>query len=245
MPVRDLELKRELEEEIGEPSADAQTIYDILANADIDGLTTQGNSLSDRIKGNIPSTLKRESALFGWQSALTYTQPDRVATSTTGGGSVTFGEEGAEVKPGTTAGDVARLKGYFADHARSGKVKTAFIFYLQTAPPYTNEFEMGWMDLNVNQDIGAYIDLTSEEYHAGTTTQALPSLNANAITLLEIEIGFDVGETEFHLKQPDAGVDETVTLSETNRGRRGMVISNSNGASEAVRVFYAKQVVIP
>lgn len=47
------QVESELEEEIGNPSADGQTLYDILANTALTALTTNGDSLADRILENL------------------------------------------------------------------------------------------------------------------------------------------------------------------------------------------------
>lgn len=47
------ETEAEIQDEVGSPSADGQTLYDILANADVDALTTHGDSLANRIDDNL------------------------------------------------------------------------------------------------------------------------------------------------------------------------------------------------
>lgn len=49
-------VEEEVEEEVGNPQADAQTIYDLLANADIDAAALVADSFLGRVKSFFPTT---------------------------------------------------------------------------------------------------------------------------------------------------------------------------------------------
>lgn len=48
----------------------------------------------------------------GWSSPLTYAQPDNIAVSTSGNGSVDFGSNGAAFSAGGTTGNHAQMDAY-------------------------------------------------------------------------------------------------------------------------------------
>jgi len=156
----------------------------------------KGNHIPPKL-GTDPFVVRNEAAIRGWGKFLGQTLPREIGTYTTGGGGVGVTHYGADVSPGTTAGDVARIGGIDNRRFTSGLLKTAIIFWPGNATPFTDEAEVGWAHTAVNVTQGAYLDLTDGNYHAGGTTEAATLPPINEATLLIIEIDLDKGETRF------------------------------------------------
>jgi len=242
------DVEGEIQDETGAPSADNQTLYDILANADQGTLTTSGDSIADRIDDYVsnagvnPAIVRREAGVQGWAQSFQYVQPDEVATSTTGGGSVTFEDIGAKMTAGTTSGDTAKLKGLdlqYTDYVDLIKL-VAVITSRSTTPP-TDDVEIGICRDGVNTDAGAYLDFTAQQYHAGYTTTAATVPAGNEPIVLVVEIDYAAGESRFEQR---GAVNETATIADTNPPEWVIAQLNSNGGGEIYTLNYVKEIII-
>jgi len=189
------------------------------------------------------SIVRKEAGVQGWESALTQSQPDRLTVVTTGGGTVSFIENGASVSPGATAGDTAGLEALRGTNYVPGisMIKIATVYQSLDATPLTDDFELGGPSDSVNSDSGAYLDLTSGEYHAGVSTKDATLPSSQEGVLLEIEIDLEEGETRF---SQSGAVEESETIGEADGGIMNLITSNSNGVGETVQLLYARQVVL-
>jgi len=242
------DVEGEIQDETGAPSADNQTLYDILANADQGTLTTSGDSIADRIDDYIsnagvdPAIVKRESGIFGFECSLANSAP-REITTTTSGGAVNFtSEDGMAVNPSTTSGNTAKVKtigpGFGSFDLR--KIVTAIKPLDPT--PFADDFEAGFTGYGVNTDSGAYIDFTTAEYHAGTNTAAATLPGQGNVSILIIESDSAANETRFEQR---GAVNESVTVagaSSPNTDERIQV--NSNGNGERVGFLFWKEMWI-
>jgi len=238
----------EIQDETGAPSADNQTLYDILANADQGTLTTSGDSIADRIDDYVsnagvdPAIVRRKAGVQGWAHSLPYTQPDEIGTEVTGGGSVSFTKDGAVTNPGTTTGDVAKVYSLNNPYSDSlDLLRFVGIITPWVTTPYTDDTEVGLTHPNVNNDYGAYLDLTAEEYHAGASTSAATLPAQYSTSVLIIEIDFAAGETRFEQR---GSVSETATIADTSAPYNGRVLMNSNGAGDELYTRFMKEMYI-
>jgi len=240
------DVEGEIQDETGAPSADAQTLYDILANADQGTLTTSGDSIADRIDDYIsnagvdPAIVKRQSKLNGWSKSMQYSAPREVSTAVSGGASATFGDNGVALSPGTTTGDEVYLKGIdFGGVGGISHIITGILYVCVDAPPLTDSIELGHLFTSANMDRGGYLDLTSQVYHAAATTAGATTPAVDDATLLIVDQDFVNSQTVF---TQEGGVDETVTIgSVDNTTSGGLVVGESNGAGETIRVYHAYQ----
>jgi len=189
-----------------------------------------------------PAIVRREAGVQGWAKALQQGQPRGMATSVTGGGSVTFDKFGANVSAGTTTGDTARVMTvYMYAPDTLDLIKFVATYSTNYNTPLTDDVEIGLSDTGVNTDVGAYLDLTTQEYHAGATTSAAATPALGDLTVLLIEIDFAAGETRFEQR---GGVSESATIAEVNFPYEARINTNSNGTGETLRMQFIKEVYI-
>ena len=169
------------------------------------------------------------SALHGFETVPTYTQPDRLTNSATGGVSVVFNDLGVRLDGSTTSGDTGRIDTIRSVAYQNFSQVVIEIGYVTggTAPPYTDDVEYGvLLNSGVNQDRGAYLDFTSSEYHVDTATVPATLPGTFASVLLRIKIDYAAGETTF---TQSGAVSESVTISAADTGQRAAVAYGSNG----------------
>jgi len=237
------DVEGEIQDETGTPSADNQTLYDILANADQGTLTTSGDSIADRIDDYIsnagvdPATVRREAGVTGFRKMMGTSQPREIATSVSGG-SVTFDSNGAHVTAGTTSGDTAALLpvDWLDGPGQVGIIKAVIIFKPEQATPYGDAFRVG-IDSGVTAGDGAVLNLMDGVYEAGGTTASATLPAQNEWSTLSIEVDFDVGETRF---QQEGDVSESVTIGNVGSMFDNGTHSTSNGNGEEVCIKFIK-----
>jgi hypothetical protein len=151
--------------------------------------------------------------------------------SSSGSASVEFRRSGALLRGSATAGDSASIYGFHnVAFGEFSEIHTLIGYWILGAnPPYTDDAELGTMETSVNSDVGAYLDFTTGEYHAGATTAAatLPGNFENC--LLKIEQDFVNNETRFG---QSGAVDESVTVADVEVGKEAIGQYVSNGADE-------------
>jgi hypothetical protein len=173
--------------------------------------------------------------------------PDEVGVGTTGDARYNSNDYGIWIGGSTTAGDTARIQTLRVNSLNDfSKVISVFDLWVLESP-IADDIEVGSIDQNgVNLDKGAYFDLATEEYHVGGVTKpaTIPGSFTNTRLVIEEDIVND--ETTFTQSTRSSGVNESVTISNTNFGNDRIVVYSSNennDRSPAVARF--KRVFIP
>jgi len=186
-----------------------------------------------------PAIVKRQAGVQGVSLFLGGTQPRQILTETVGGGSVSFNVNGANVSAGTTTGDTAEIHSISRTWAGNvDLIRTVVLYVCDWAPPYTDDVEIGSCYHVVNADNGGYLDLTTEEYHAGASTAAATTPAADSYSVLIVEQDFVDGETRFEQR---GAVNETATIAAVDEGTFGICTMESNGGGGLIRIAFLKQ----
>ena len=216
------------EDDIGSPSVDGQTLYDLLANADISTVTDVANSLTATVRGNLdaavssratPAEVSRRIRVVT-ESGLG-SQPPEVQTKTSGtnGGATSFDEFGGGVSSATATDDAAAIYSLAFDNVASlsGVVLVGGLFYHDTAigTASTDYPVLGYLDTvtpdatpnNIavfNPGAGDSTSGNVRVDNGGTDTDgsvSYPSLTE--IHYYEVAIDTDAGETRFYIDDSD------------------------------------------
>lgn len=197
---------------------------------------------SGGVGGVNPAIIRREADVQGWAVSLQYSQPSEISTAVTGGGSVTFDQYGMEANPGTTAGDTADVESLNLGTFDALDLHKFIAVIEPRAPtPLTDDAEVGFISSGVNVDNGAYLDLTTGEYHAVATTSAATLPAENECSVLIIEKDFALGETRFEQR---GAVNESVTIGAVGSVAYDRVATASNGSGDGVLLAFIKEVYI-
>jgi len=187
--------------------------------------------------------LARARPWYVWEFA--HTQPDTVTTTSSGGGSVSFGDNGAVVNAGSTTDDRASLQVVDPRSFTSAFGRIILeLWFRPSGTPYTNDATVGWGPSNpLSTDDVQRIDLANEEYRVGTNTQAWAgSIGDNEISYLRVENDRWANETTFELRTNN--FTETHTFNVDDNMDPHIVATESNGASgETVNVYAGKLAV--
>ena len=156
--------------------------------------------------------------------------PRGFSAASSGGATVEDTRYGRYIGGSNTAGNTANQRGFHGAAAGefSKDVLTLDMWVLDA--PFTDDVEIGMMQQGgINQDKGAYLDLTAEEYHVGANTAPATIPGSFSSLSLTIEMDHEANETAFSLS---GAVGEEVTISEKDVGRNRFMYYNSNGNGE-------------
>lgn len=169
------------------------------------------------------------------KATFAYSQPDNSTVTTSGGGSVTFGDSGADVNPGATAGDTAALS---ALGVGDGGVADTYIIDMACSfgqTTWADEANIGALGHAGIDEAGggdAYLDLTSMEWVQKATRKAMSGVHkgVNRFTIVNRN---SEGRVEFyHDGQLDATINNSAGLYEGPS-----VNMSSNGNSDQVTLM--------
>lgn len=168
-----------------------------------------------------------------------YTQPDELATSTSGGGSVSFTKMGAKLSAGTTSGDISRIVSrQWWSASQADKVIAAFEYEPAEATPWTDNATIGLCHFDPTNSNNYAYDLANEEYRVGNNSIASSfSLASNDRCFLRFETDYN-DETTKIIHQSRANR-EVVEFDAAPSPKQRIVTIDSNGAGETVNLKYA------
>lgn len=252
----DDEVEEEVQDEVGRPSAQNQTLYDLLANADVDSATAANDSLLDRLRSllDAPETNRAQwfdgvlDASYAFRESQTYglsAPSDGFTSSASGGGSVTHTAYGMELSAGTTSGDTARAGQYTSmawKEYRLGVLE--YNFLPKTTTPWTDDCNVGTIKpgAGVGQTGGGdmYVDLKNEQYVHGSNTLAFNS-SIGSRTRITFVTDFRNGDTTVYRDGSKVG---TMTGPDSWGDSLFVFALNSNGNGETIRVQRAEAVLL-
>lgn len=218
------------------------------------GNTATDKNTAQEIADGVDAAFKPEyqSGILGFEKPLHFALPHQASTTTTGGGSVTAKKWGTHVEPGGTAGDEAHLEvGGIVTDGDVSKAITQVCLRVDAATPFTDDYQIGNVEASagIDKNASAFLDMETAEYKVigggGTTYSAAATLPSNkSLMLLTIETDFVNGETVF---TQEGKVNESVTISQTeSQGNRpGVVVSQSNGNADGTRVAWVRRWLVP
>ena len=186
------------------------------------------------------------SGLIGWESILHNRIPPELKTSTTGGATATAEQYGINLSCGTTAGDVSYLLDFDTLYAAEGLRKhTVEGLLRQPNNQPTDDVEIGQLTNDgVNVDGGAYIDLTTKEFHVGSQTQTFNFTYTLDIKHIKVVIDYEAGETRFYIGSNNDSASGTIPAVSDNRLQHVAGIK-SNGNGDSIQLMWMRQRMEP
>ena len=190
-----------------------------------------------------PEVVQRESGLWGYQTPMHETQPDRISTSTSGNGSIGFFGSGCQLDAGGGGGsDLARISsfrptGFGADDLR---LATRIIPVSVNGDVTTGEAShVGW---GTSTSLPVGVDFIAGEFQAGAASTAItaPSVGDFIVYILEV----DYTNNNSTLTSYGA-VEEELTLNDVDDLESDIALVRGTGDGERMRIPWVQEIYQP
>jgi len=182
------------------------------------------------------STVQHDSDIRGYSTPPLHSQPPYLLTSSSGGGSVSFGRSKAmTVESGGSVGDSASAFIYRdASYGEASKVEAEIVIGFRNPPIYSEKYSLGLFQGSfTDHNFLAGIDYQAGEYYIDGTTRPATMPNDDERTVVRVTVDYDSGQTTVEQR---GGVNESETVSKTVRQlQAGVSAENVNGENNVTR----------
>lgn len=227
------DVETEVEEEVGTPSDDSQTIYDLLAKKDIDTLTLAADSCIDRVKSRLDTPVSHSKtpawSLGGHLGDEGGTEiPAGFRTGKSGGGSAVPGENDFQMSTDGTANENAFMSTARRTlHATAGAYVALIAWDTgQAIANLSHDFVIGFTGARNSGDnnIAAFVPSAGDNTSGNVRVDAggadtdgtldYPTINGE-VHLYAIVIDYADAETRFYVDADPVSATPDVTLAAT------------------------------